>query len=356
MARINFLDLPLELRIMVYELTLIFPEKLARRHHGRYHTEVGDDEEWHGFPPHMESSSECYDDACICDVRDAALLLVNQQIHKEAGSVFWSQNVHTCHDLETFGRFMGALRPEIKNLIRHVKICHLDQRNNKVSYEPGLIDTTWYEISQCKSLETLAIPLSMGEHDQAFTTHDLRKALPNLKSAGFLKIRTIREGQPVASVMYYSIALDIDHEKKGSHYLASIRHLASIRRYQERCIHGIMIREMTHMKFRGQLVGEEVVHSRFNDLVEKATAAAGPFPSRVHLMLGLPPDRDAIERRKREREEGEAAEQRRREQEQAAEQHQQEPEMSLKRSRQEYETDLQQPRREGELALKRSRQ
>ncbi|KAJ0115733.1 hypothetical protein J7T55_010556 [Diaporthe amygdali] len=146
-CRFMFLELPAELRNMIYRFTLTTnPTRLIQKH--KYNCRYVQ-----GLTP-RPGQSRCR----FCQPRGggASLLLTNSQINTEAASIFWAGNHFSFDDFESFIHFVGTtLRPGYRRIISQVSI-HSDwvgrpmRRNLALSF--------WDVLYQCKGLHKLGMP------------------------------------------------------------------------------------------------------------------------------------------------------------------------------------------------------
>ncbi|CAJ2504196.1 Uu.00g115900.m01.CDS01 [Anthostomella pinea] len=166
--------LPRELRDLIYGFALLQPSRIRQRHKAtceRSQRERGQPEQPPFIPKPLPSfrvvGSTQEPAGCGCAKRRLDLLLVSRQIHAEAAPVFWSKSTHTFENAEMFVEDMGRLRPEYRNLIRHICIVSMIPepllRHSYGDVFPIFMSRVWEHVLSCKSLRTLEAPPSFVE-------------------------------------------------------------------------------------------------------------------------------------------------------------------------------------------------
>ncbi|TDZ17496.1 hypothetical protein Cob_v009527 [Colletotrichum orbiculare MAFF 240422] len=122
----NFFSLPLEIRIMIYEYTLVDPVKRWEKKHDASCCWLTTDSKKSQPPPFATMHVWICEDPfsfeteveCECAKRKGVhLLAANRQIHAEAASIFWSRNTFYCLDvLDVIAASYAIIRPAYQRL------------------------------------------------------------------------------------------------------------------------------------------------------------------------------------------------------------------------------------------------
>ncbi|PLB39047.1 uncharacterized protein BDW47DRAFT_104172 [Aspergillus candidus] len=106
--------------------------------------------------------------SCLCARRrNLSFLLLNRQIHREAGFVFWTENCFSFEKPALLIDFMAVLRPEVCDLISRVSLMtSVDEDGDEeaVFDRPKVVVRALKLLGQCRNLMHL-------ELDEAFLSH-----------------------------------------------------------------------------------------------------------------------------------------------------------------------------------------
>ncbi|CAK7210315.1 hypothetical protein SBRCBS47491_000734 [Sporothrix bragantina] len=183
----GFFRLPWELRMRIYELSLIELPKWEKVHNPDCFM-VAKDLHSCERPPFINKSI-IYTQLpeCKCAKRHSLnLLLANRQVHNEAAPVFWSRNVFC------FGRakdlvenISKSMRPSHRLLLRHIVFLGYgcDSLPNKAMFEltQPIVEELWDTLLQCNSLRTLEMSHNVYPLGYNYVNR-IRKMMPDLES------------------------------------------------------------------------------------------------------------------------------------------------------------------------------
>ncbi|KAI5921815.1 hypothetical protein F4810DRAFT_325562 [Camillea tinctor] len=204
-----FLDLPREIRDIIYEFALVQPSRVTKRHDALCERSQRSSDRPE-IPPFVRRGISWHWSgwrhlSCTCDCakRQLGLLQVNRRLHAETAPIFWSRNIHTFESVDMFVRDMRRLRPEYRALVRHVSIIHVDfGRGLQSDDAPGAHSMLWHTVMGCKSLRTLEVPPSVVKWHAA-EVQRLKTELPHFES---LKIVTMKFfAWPHSDPSYYDL-------------------------------------------------------------------------------------------------------------------------------------------------------
>lgn len=146
----------------------------------------------------MRSHSELYPPLdllwCLCARRrNLSFLLLNRQIHREAGFVFWTENCFAFEEPALLTDFLAVVRPEVRDLISRVSLMvNVDEDGDDEPEipRPKVVVRALKFLGRCRGLMHL-------ELDEAFLS-DVRfvRALRGVsvgKSVTFVRRSTRRE-------------------------------------------------------------------------------------------------------------------------------------------------------------------
>ncbi|OWT43502.1 hypothetical protein VFPPC_18771 [Pochonia chlamydosporia 170] len=171
---LNLQNLPLEIRLLIYEHTLIDIPRWNKHHNPRckHHPPPGDLER----PPFLsiymticpENKTIQTSPFCSCAKRTGlSLLQTTRSINAEASPVFWSKNTFCLLDGRDLTVAVGhILRRETAQRIKRISIMNPDRRGFTEHIRGGLRvrgarrAEFWDAVLQCTRLESLEIPLS----------------------------------------------------------------------------------------------------------------------------------------------------------------------------------------------------
>jgi len=194
--RPNFLDIPVEIRSIVYYDALVEPPRWRKSHKPPcpFTPRSANVIERPPFVMHRGPQCVNYMPGCSCAKRHSlSLLLVSRQVHAEAAPIFWSQNTfHFCTG-HMFARNIGQqLRDDYRKLLRHVVVMRHPKLQNIFTHgqdQSGIgFDSFWDALFQCEGLATLETPRNVFcRNDQpwdAYVHHlqVLSNRLPKLES------------------------------------------------------------------------------------------------------------------------------------------------------------------------------
>lgn len=164
----DFLDLPGEVRNLIYRATLTTdPPRLEREH--RYSCDWCT---WDPDEPQNRMVGRDGETLPGCDRcwarRGPALLLANRKIYGEAAHIFWAENQFSFRGVDSFIHLVGnALRPEYRRMLTHVTIY----RDPRLRFDGPRFDgpgrgeamhipplAFWDVLFECKGLRALEMP------------------------------------------------------------------------------------------------------------------------------------------------------------------------------------------------------
>lgn len=148
----RFLNIPRELRDMIYDYALIEPNYFSRRHDAycKFRVPGSVDPE---KPPFVDTDPN---KDCFCTRRQGlGLLLANRQVHDEAAPIFWGRNVHCFRNCYQLAHNIKQLRKRCREYLRHVQITEPNYPfDHGYTYTAGEV---WDHIFLCKNLRILEI-------------------------------------------------------------------------------------------------------------------------------------------------------------------------------------------------------
>ncbi|KAK7921381.1 hypothetical protein PG985_009403 [Apiospora marii] len=184
-----FLQLPREIRDVIYESVLVEPPKYQRRHKATctYSSLTPTCAEKPPFcteeVPHREHFCHC------AKRRHLAVLLANRQIYDEGSRVLWQKNVFSFCSTERFHQWIASISAEKRSLIRHIAIyliTHWLQRRHVGNQRDVILDGRLLQtLRSCANLRRLDLGPARMPDGFVMT---LSRQLPYLKSlriAGF---------------------------------------------------------------------------------------------------------------------------------------------------------------------------
>lgn len=208
--RPSLLNLPREIRDLIYHFTLVEPPRWTKHHNALCRYAVVDTATCERPPFVMYNTTWGRRDS-TCRLRDTTfrvecpcarraginLLLANRAVHHEAAPIFWSGNVfHFWTGFEFLRDVREHLRDEYKALIHHVVIMHHTMHPFP---DPGPFDNVdqcavWELLLTCSGLRTLEVPDDMCNAASDYPEYAAKLAvrLPHLErfAMNILMLRT----------------------------------------------------------------------------------------------------------------------------------------------------------------------
>lgn len=220
----TFLDLPPEIRDVIYELVLVETPR-----HQRRHTATCD---WLKLPPSHERRDLLNEIGsgsgigpnppipCRCAKRrNLAILSVNRQIYNESSYVLWTKNVFSFDWVKDFNHWFNGLGAAKRSIIRHLAIYFVQPLVfPEEATEPDDQEQLLANLLQCPGLQRLDLGhncLSAG--DVAL----LRRRLPllqRLRMAGFVVVHSGHLGAASVPAMAWGLVqtdIRIDDDDDG---------------------------------------------------------------------------------------------------------------------------------------------
>ncbi|KAK8006230.1 hypothetical protein PG991_012527 [Apiospora marii] len=211
----TFLDLPPEIRDVIYELVLVETPR-----HERRHTATCD---WSKLPASHEKRSLLESIGtgsgigpnppvpCRCAKRkNLAILSVNRQIYNESSYVLWTKNVFSFDWVKDFNYWFADISAAKRNLIRHIAIYYVQGLIfPEETIEADDIDELQSNLLQCTDLRTLDLsPFCMYKEYIALLCRQL-PLLQRLRMAGFV---VVHSGHLGAAKSVPALAWGLVHE------------------------------------------------------------------------------------------------------------------------------------------------
>lgn len=200
----RLLNLPRELRDMIYRYTLVQPRKWDKRHaigctyqdlYGNgeilpYRISQGDkDPLWIGSDPEALRARACHE---LCVKRKGLeLLRASKQMHDEAGSIFWSHNVFCFENAEVFFTVFRDLPQSVLWKIRKLSLRIIPD------FEPSNPYYLMFSFHRCRNsfyrygtavAKTLTMMKNIVDLELSFDVLDVLE----FKNVCFLNLKTLR--------------------------------------------------------------------------------------------------------------------------------------------------------------------
>ncbi|KAK7977281.1 hypothetical protein PG988_004771 [Apiospora saccharicola] len=193
-----FLQLPREIRDVIYKFVLVEPPKYQRRHEAtcKYASLSPTCAE---KPPFCTAESYYCEDFCHCAKRrNLAILSVNRQIYDEGSPVLWEDNVFSFCSTASFNQWLESTVSAAKrSIIRHIAIYLIQHWAHRLGGDDrgiAMDDRLLYNLQTCTNLRRLDLGPSNSRHEPgpacmpdgfAMTLCRLLPHLKSLRMAGF---------------------------------------------------------------------------------------------------------------------------------------------------------------------------
>ncbi|KAK8077251.1 hypothetical protein PG996_003421 [Apiospora saccharicola] len=211
----TFLDLPPEIRDLIYELVLVETPRYQRRHHATCN--------WSNLVPSCEDRHLLESMGSIPPAPGQisqhllySLLSANRRIYHEASHVLWSKNVFSFARVSSFNQWFAAIGAAKRGIIRHIAIYYVQPlifREETLAEDAE--EQLLLNLSQCTDLRRLDLgPGYLPEAAVATLARRLPR-LQHLSMAGYVAVHRAEPGStlPLAwRLVYNDVRLDNDDD------------------------------------------------------------------------------------------------------------------------------------------------
>ncbi|KAK6844876.1 hypothetical protein PG995_014986 [Apiospora arundinis] len=176
-----FLQLPREIRDVIYELVLVEPPLYERRHISTCHYTSLSPSCAEKPPFATVETPFNKDHSCYCAKRRyLAILSVNTQVHQEAGRVLWGKNVFSFAGVCSFNQWFASISAARRENLRHIAIylIRLHERDTAGNQTLDFSEQLLPNLLKCENLRRLDLgPVRLPDG----FVETLARRLPRLK-------------------------------------------------------------------------------------------------------------------------------------------------------------------------------